>query len=237
METGDLSEWYVPGPLGGPNFAPPGALGGEWDSGSYTPAAATTAFAHTGSYSAKLSVDTVTQASGVRLFRWGETQQNVDLYFSTWYYIPQPYNVGGWSNIWQWKSKNSAGLNEPFFYLGLRNRPNGGLYLRLEDHNGQDSCAGGQCSVWDQSLADVPIGKWFQIEGFQHCAGDGSGHVTIWQDGVLIYEVTGQPTRYADGDCQWSVNAYGSQVTPTPFELYVDDAAISTVRIGSSPLP
>jgi hypothetical protein len=223
MEVGDLSEWYVPGPLGRVNFTPPGAGGGEWDSGSYTPSEASQDFAHTGSFSAKLSADATTVDSGVRLFRWLETRQNPDLYFSAWLYVPQQYNIAGWTNIWQWKSQN-AGSSDPFFNLQMRNRSTGAMYLRMRNENSG--------STWDQNIADIPVGKWFQIEAFHHCAADSSGHVTIWMDGVQIYDVQGQPTRYSSSDCQWSVNAYGSRVTPTPFVLYVDDVAIGTARVG-----
>jgi len=220
MEGGNLNEWSL------------NSGGGEFDSGS-ADSVPSQDVAHSGTWSAKMTLSTA--GSGTRLFRWAESQSHTDLYYSVWYYYPQKYNIGGWQNIFQWKSKHSAGV-DPFFYLVPRNRSNGNMHLTLDwwpgltiegPHAGE---SGGR--TYDQGLKDIPVGQWFQIEAHYVCSGDFAGHLTVWQDGVQLFDLSNVRTRYLDGDCQWSVNNYGDNISPMPVVTYSDDAAISTTRIG-----
>ena len=54
--------------------------------------------------------------------------------------------------------------------------------------------------------------SWFQ---------DGSDRVMFWQDGQLLFDVTGFSTRYSDGNCEWSVTNYSDLVDPDPTTVYV----------------
>jgi hypothetical protein len=67
------------------------------------------------------------------------------------------------------------------------------------------------------------------LEAEYSCAADETGSVAVWQDGVLLFEISGTRTRYTDGDCQWSVNNYSDKVIPSPAVIFVDDASIRTV--------
>jgi hypothetical protein len=224
MEGGDLSEWYRPCSGSSPC---PQQLGGAFNSGNAV-SKASGDVAHTGAYSANLTINTPPTA-GVRLFRWGEPRQYTDLYYSVWYYFPQRYDTpAGWWNILQWKSKTSS-RNDPFTVLNVGNRPNGNMYLYLYRWVAKES--------YNQTIKDIPVGQWVHVEAFYRCAADGTGRVTVWQDGAQLYDVGNVNTRYADGDCQWSVNNYSDRVTPSPTTIYIDDAAISTTRIGTNPLP
>jgi len=224
MESGDLREWYRPCSGSSPCGH---ELGGEFNSGN-ADCRASRDVAHTGQYSAKLTIST-SPAAGVRLFRWGETRRYADLYFSVWYYFPRRYDTpAGWWNILQWKSKTST-RNDPFDVVNVGNRANGNMYLYLHRWVAKKS--------YSQTIKDIPVGKWVHVEAFHRCAADGTGRIRVWQDGVQLYDVQNVNTRYADGDCQWSVNNYSDQVTPSPGTIYIDDAAISTARIGSNPLP
>ena len=214
METRDLSQWSLPDFPGGRN-----AGGGVFNSGIATAIAGD--LAHTGNYSAKLWIETPsTPTSGTRLFRWKEPQTHPELYYSAWYYFPQRYLPDGrpsWWNVFQWKSRHPAG-NDPFFALNVGNRANGPMYFYLYNHNSKTS--------YDQTLTVIPTRRWVRLEAFYMCAGDSSGHVTFWQDGVQILDIPSVQTRYSDGDCQWSLNNYSSSLSPRTATIYVDDAAI-----------
>jgi hypothetical protein len=54
----------------------------------------------------------------------------------------------------------------------------------------------------------------------------------VWQDGTEIFKLEGVKTRYSNGDCQWSVNNYGTGISPSPVVIYADDAIISKTRVG-----
>ncbi len=218
-ETGDLSQWYFP------SKAPDGKHeGGVYNTGIAS-AVASQDYAHSGSWSAKLVITTPsTPSSGTRLFRWGETHHYKPLYFRVWYYFPQMYKPAQYWNVMQWKSKNADNsINDPFFVLNIGVRPNGAMYLYLADWQGHRS--------YQQTVADVPVRRWFEVEAFYFCTADHTGRVTFWQDKRLLFDIQNVQTRYSVGDCQWSVNNYSSGITPPTATIYVDDAAISTERI------
>jgi hypothetical protein len=216
METGDLSQWSLPDVPGGPNTG-----GGVFTSGIGT--ATDARLAHMGHHSAKLSITTPSvPTSGIRLFRWKEPHVHPQLYYSAWYYFPRRYVPDGdpsWWNVFGWKSKHSAG-NDPFFALNVGSRANGAMYFYLYDENTKAS--------YDQELKVIPERQWVRVEAFYICAGDKTGHVTFWQDGVQILDVANVQTRYPDGGCEWSLNNYSSSLDPRSADIYVDDAAICT---------
>jgi hypothetical protein len=74
------------------------------------------------------------------------------------------------------------------------------------------------------------VGRWFQTEAFFRAANDATGRLQVWFDGTLIYDLT-EPTTPSDY-VEWSVGAIAEIITPAPATLYVDDAAISTARLG-----
>lgn len=218
-----LAQWYTP------EFCEGGCAvnngGGIFNSGIAS-AAPSFDVAHAGQYSAMLKINTpntpAVPESGTRLFRWLEPADpgKPELYYNAWYYFPQRYTQTGdpaWWNVFQWKSKSPTLGNNAIFALLVWNRPDGTMYFFLR---------GGLNPVsYDQTIKDIPVGQWTRIEAFYRCAPDSTGRVTIWQDGVQLFDRS-EPTRYADGDCEWSVNNYSNGLDPNPATIYVDDAAI-----------
>jgi hypothetical protein len=197
-------------------------------------ASISTDFAHSGSHSAKLSI--VTDGStreAVRIFRWNESKdpRYPDLYYSVWYYIPQLFQVRDWWNVFQWKSKYYSGgveYTDPIFDLEVGNRSGSGAmyyYLRDEYHN---------VTYNSPVSADLPVGRWFHVEAYLERAYDNSGHITVWQDGVQIFDEANVQTAIpSDGsgpasELQWSVDNYTHALTPNVCDTYIDDAAIGT---------
>ena len=65
---------------------------------------------------------------------------------------------------------------------------------------------GGTCLSQTAPSPFIPYGSaWTHVEAQYVCAADNTGRVTIWQDGHQLFDVSG-PTRYAGGNCEWSVN-------------------------------
>lgn len=241
METGDMSQWYAPAKddRGGHNG------GGIFNSGT-AEAVASQDYAHSGKWSAKLTISTSGgHSSGARLFRWKESHDpayfNSGLYYSAWLYFPHQYRLtanphtGRFFNLVQFKSKHSGGI-DPTFILDVQNRPNGAMYStlgwwnRLQMEGPRPGQFGGQ--RFQQTAADLPVGQWVHIEVYLKPAGDFSGHIAVWQDGVQIFDEDNIRTRYPDGDNGWSVNLYSDGLDPNPSVIYVDDAKIATYRVG-----
>ncbi len=217
-----MRDWWHPEParVEGNN------CGGEYNSeGGET--GVTTEVARSGRYAARLYLPNArSREQGARLFRWCEPILHRELYYGCWYYFPRRYRVDwsgyGWWNIMQWKSRGS--LNGKFG-LNVTNRPDGEMYVFLG--RGGDS-GGGR---WDQDVVGVPVERWFHLEAYYRKAADDSGRVTVWQDGVQILDLDGVQTANSD-DLGWSVNNYGAHIDPGDVWVYVDDATISTSRVG-----
>jgi polysaccharide lyase-like protein len=218
-ERGSEVEWYR-------HFG-----GGEFDSGC-AGAQPSREVARSGRYSLQLTIGAPcgTGSSGSRMFRWRESRRYSDLYYRVWYYLPQLYTVTGsgipgddafWS-VLQWKSRAAdPPRNDPFFMLNIANRPDGNMFLYLYDSNSRVSHG--------QTVMDVPVGRWLSIEAVYKSREDATGQVTIWQDGTLLWDITGVQTRYPDsqgGVAEWSVINYSNGVTPAPTIFFVDDAEI-----------
>ncbi|GEM_PF-3226904 len=209
-ETGDLSDWSRDGG------------GGIFNSGTGQ-VSVTTEAAHSGRYSAKMVVSGIDGGvQACRLFRWGEHLSSG--YFSTWYMFPVLPQVNGWLNIFQFKKKNySTGQVDPTWYNEFENQK----ILSLTHWN----------QAWDipanvQPPPALVAGKWFHIEWY-YKDGVSDGAIKIWIDGNLIWDLSGINTRGIDPDIQWAPVLYGTNVTPGYLVAYVDDAAISTTRVGT----
>jgi hypothetical protein len=79
----------------------------------------------------------------------------------------------------------------------------------------------------------VPFGRWFQIEAYFRPALDTSGRLTVWQDGVLVVDVSAQQTTTTPY-IEWGVGSASDGLMPATANVYVDDVAISRRRLGPS---
>jgi hypothetical protein len=77
----------------------------------------------------------------------------------------------------------------------------------------------------------VPSGKWVQFEVLLRKATDDTGRFAVWQDGALIVDIENVQTAENDW-AQWNVGASSDEIAPSPALIYIDDAAISLVRLG-----
>ncbi len=242
METGDMSQWYAPARQAGNNNG-----GGVFNSG-IADAVASTDYAHSGKWSAKLTITAPppgARSSGARLFRWKESHDpayfSSGLYYSAWLYFPHQYRLTGdprtgrfW-NLVQFKSKHGSG-SDPVLFLDVQNRPNGGMYSilgwwnNLQMEGPRPGQFGGR--RFEQRNADLPVGRWVHIETYLKQADDFSGHITVWQDGEQIFDEDNIRTKYPNSDDGWSVNLYSDGLDPNPSVIYVDDAKIATYRVG-----
>jgi chitodextrinase len=210
MEEGSLADWFYP------EAGPWGAYGGgEYNDASGDSVASTTQ-AQAGSWSAKMVLPL--GAGATRLFRWKEPRERGEAYYTANFFFPQRYSSPLWWNIFQFKSRTSS-ANDPFWVINVGNRGDGSMYLYLYDWINR--------RTYSQSVANLPVGRWVEIKAYLRQSSSGLGRLTVWQDGTLLWDLTGISTKYADGDQQWSVNSYTDGVAPAPVVMYVDNASIS----------
>jgi hypothetical protein len=222
VEEGNLADWYAPQPCvcARGNFG-----GGEFNSGN-ADSTASRDVAHRGRWAAKLVQHA--GGGGTRLFRWREPRRYPQAYYSVWLYFPRQYTAtAGWWDIFQWKSKLPTGASDPFWVVNVLNRAEGPMYLSLYDQKA------GQ--AYSQSVANVPVGRWFHLEALLRQSSSGTGRIVVWQDGAKLWELNGVTTKFAGGEQEWSVNNYSDDVQPQPAVIYADDARIGRARDPKRP--
>jgi hypothetical protein len=210
-ESGTMAQWWA------------NSCGGIYNNGGAT-ASTSTRVARNGRYAAQMTIQNVSSDQGARLFRWCESRSNTELFYSTWMYFPTTHQAtAGWWNVFQYKSKTPT-RHDPFFILNIGNTSSGAMRFYLYDWQERRS--------YQQSVAVLPVGRWVHVEVRYRSSSSTDGRVTVWQDGVQLFDVSGVRTRYSDGDLQWSLAHYTSAISPDPSTIYVDDVAISRTRLG-----
>jgi len=214
FETNDLSE-YTSLPSGSVN-ANPSTTASVVVSGER---------AHTGSAAAKLAIDTTgQQLQNVGLALLGDLP--IEAYYSAWYYLPRSVTVGPYWVIFKFRMRtdaaNASTTNE-LFDVNLDNLPSGEMTLRLFDHRS------GNLPL-DVASPVVPVGEWFQLEGFYRNAQDQSGHLTLWLDGRPIIDLQQPmaPTPWV----AWDAGSIAPDLTPASATIHIDDCAVSLSRVG-----
>ncbi len=229
-ETGDISEWDESAPWS----SGPGSRG--WR--------VTSVRSHTGLYSLESTIDTTAGTAGLRWARRYMPDGNPWLpdvaYYSVWFYLPDSM-TSTWWNFMQWKrafvSDTSSG-SDPVASVNLEEHSaDGALFFSLNYKVGDDG--GYKTPGWGNIAAspiDIPLRTWVHLECKYRWSIVAEGEITCWQDGQLMWSLVGLKTEFdytgAMWPRQWAVNAYGSNVSPSPYTLYFDDAAISSTRLG-----
>lgn len=221
METGDLSEWTSTEDSG--QCSRPGS-------------GTSTQQAHTGTRSLKMTINTFWNSAGCRNFRKPEADSGDSYYYSAWFYLPQHVQVGSSFNIWQYKGKPDGSSESKLYWkIDIRNRPDGQMVAWLiwkgDAIEGPLESDGMGPVFYTQTEVVIPVGEWVNFEVYLDQSGDFDGHITVWQDGELLYDVSDVRTKHPGGSQNWSVNNYGASLNPSTVVMFIDDAEISSSRI------
>ena len=212
-------------------------------------AEASTEQAHSGRWSAKLTIVTPNSpTSGARMFRWTEARANRSLYYSVWVYIPTYYSLtgdGSHGRFWlllQFKSRSADdSRNDPVWGFYVDDPDRGQYYLkagwgwggtRLAGPHSGDGVGG---KFYQQMVAQLAVGQWVHLEALLKQSSGFDGQLTLWQDGVMLFDFHNVRTSYNNcnynswcADNEWSINMYSDGLSPNPSVIYIDDAKIST---------
>ena len=243
-ESGDLSAWS----------ASPGTGGWYLDYGNPS-VEISTEQAHSGRYSIKISATAaapdpnVSSPSGGGLYKEGLFPQ--EAYYSVWYYVPQSYQTATLWTILKFEalpssdagaadggqagdtdaSAGDAGDSGPttpgvsqLLDVRIQSLPTGDMTFILVDHRKMYLA-----SPMPNPPPHVPIARWFQLECFYRNAPDSTGHLTIWLDGTMIYDISRPMT--ANPAVYFTPCSLADKLTPSSMAIYVDDVAISWKRM------
>lgn len=211
-ETGDLDEWIGDGEGGSAADAPMAAI------------AATTALAHGGAYSVKMTNSAVTELAASRV--WREAPYPADAYYSSWYYIPEPYALAAVWTIMQFRAPDAddSSVSRYIIDVDVRSLPGGDLILSVYDHR-----APYLRSPTPPTAMILPIGRWFLVEALFRNFSDDRGRLVIWLDGQVNYDIV-RPFGI-NNTVHWSLCSSGYGFSPGESTIYVDDAAVSLSRV------
>jgi hypothetical protein len=219
-ETGDLSQWAADGG------------GDELHSG--TGATRVVASPARGSHAFEMSISDADGAHGdqaVRLHRWRTAAGDPlpeEGYYSAWYQLPRSHSGMRWWNVFQFKVKQTPEEESvPTWVLNVGDWGDGRMRFYLSDHIAGVTRA--------ESGIDIPVGRWFHVEAYLLQRTDGTGRIAVWQDGARIIDLAGVPTTLPSTDpdpLRVGFTNYTDQIVPSSATVYLDDAAISTERLG-----
>jgi hypothetical protein len=211
-ESGDLSDWSLAGG------------GGVLEQAPDATAVISQDFAHSGQWAARLTNQAMGTMKEAHLWRDGNFPQ--EAYYSAWYYLPQSVQTTVDWTIMQFRERTTSdpAVIALHYDIDLRSLPDGETILWFFDHD----------PVYLREptptpAIPVPIGAWFRLEVFYRHALDDTGRLTVWQDGVLVYDITGRSTG-TNSNVYWTPCTVGYDTIPEAAVIYVDDAMISLRR-------
>jgi hypothetical protein len=211
-ETGDLSAWQEGGASEGGAYRIDGIV------------EPSTEQAHRGTYALKATIDTTDGRDHLaRVYR-----RTVDggAYYSAWFLWPEAHVPAEWwsvflfrAGVYQDQPNNSTNLWDLYVASDAA-----GLGLSLFDHLTQKTTP----ALPNISL---PVGSWVHLEAyFAYQPPDGT-RITVWVDGVLALDLSGLGEA-PSSELYWAIGNGSNGLTPPRSVLYIDDAAISTARLG-----
>jgi hypothetical protein len=206
-EAADLSDWE---PEGG------------WYTTDLEPVV-TDSIAHSGQYSVACSIETGDGTSQVvRIYRSIVDQP---AYYSAWFYLDQVHLPDQWWSLFVFLVAED--VNDPdtlgsVWDMNLRN-VDGELFPYVYSHLTEENTELGGSAV--------PVGEWAHFEFFLDYSPPAETTMRFWLNGALAFE-TSLPGEVPGPFLTWGVGNGSDGLSPLNSTLYIDDAAISTVRLG-----
>jgi hypothetical protein len=224
FESGNFDEWT--GVAGG----------GTSTSSSGDELVASSEQVYRGSFAAKMTIATSSApvAALSTLVREGNLPD--EGYYSAWFYLPQSAAIPDAPILQYWAvmrfrartvAADPSSIRD-LYDIDLRSLASGEMTLQVFDYD----------LFADAAMVErdplVPAGRWFQVEAFYRNAPDVTGQLAVWLDGRLVADIakaTGTP-----GWVGWRVGNMGLDTRPQTVTVYVDDCALSRVRVGPAGL-
>jgi len=219
FETMDLSEWT--------SDAAGGYLG--------DPPSVGTDVVHRGKAATKLTVAPKPgQISVMYLFR--EAPSPTEAYYSAWFYLPSTFTIPAFTNYLSLFHFNASTTGDgksltPLWDLNFFPEAVGLVPQLYSYTSGQIARQSNSQATWT-----APRDTWFHVEMLFVKSSTATGHITVWFDDNLVIDLNKVVTVPNDW-LQWNAGGGADVIQPSPTSIYMDDAAISTTRLGSQPLP
>jgi hypothetical protein len=215
FEPGDLSEWTSDG------------QGGSYRDPTAPLPAVTMTQAHRGHYAGSTTFTTVPGFTSLSYLYRDQPSPPV-AYYSAWFYIPSSFAVKSYLSLSHFLCSftNDDQNLVPIWDVNIYPRPDGSLVAHLLDYR--------TFSNTEQLVPiPVPVDAWVHFEVMMRKAADATGEVAVWQDDAPILDIQNVITTPTDR-VQWDAGGSSDSLVPPTGVVYVDDAAISLMRLGTS---
>ena len=213
FENGDLSEWTGDG------------NGGIYMDARATAPAASAQNSHRGRFSGIATFAPMGLTSWSYLYR--DQPSLPEAYYGAWFFIPTTLQINSWLSVHHFGYHPTAGSADtmPVWDFHVYPTSDGSLAARLYESS--------TIKNFEQpNPVPVPTATWVHFEIFYRKAADATGEIIVWQDGVQILDVTNALTAPTDF-VQWDAGGGSNDIAPSPAAVYLDDATISTTRVGT----
>lgn len=211
-ETGDVSDWTREG-------------GSTWTSGGGKVEVVST-FVRSGRFALRSTVSSSSATAKSAGIAIRAALTPAETCYSAWFYVPMAVTTTGYWLIYKFRSRSvvdQPSSDVDMWDLDVVGGQNKSLVLALYRHDRDERAVA--------ETVSVPIGRWFQLESCLLAASDDTGRLSVWLDGVTAFELTAQltmPSQYVE----WNVGSIAEAINPSSVSVYVDDAAVSTRRLG-----
>ncbi|MES1205641.1 MAG: hypothetical protein ABUS79_06855 [Pseudomonadota bacterium] len=213
-ETGDTSDWFA----GGAGSTAT-RVSGQLD---IVPSPA-----RSGSHALRSVVTSTGSTSRSSAFAERTGILPVNAYYSAWYQVPEIATPSPYWLCFKFRSRRVASdpaTDVEGWDVDFVPGEGGAMKFALYSH-------ADKANEPPVAMPAVPVGRWFQIEAFLRAIDDDTGQLIVWVDGVKIFDVQARATM-PSAFVQWQVGSIVEGITPATVSLFVDDAAISTRRLG-----
>jgi hypothetical protein len=213
-ETGDVSEWLEKGPQGGFILRGNSRVDVVQD------------VARSGTHSLLIEDDSPTQRDFPLAARNGPLPGGV--YASAWYFLPAALHP---TSYWWFVLYRSR--HPPYDIYSFRDEIRLSFTTRADGSMGTVLLSEELGTILPLVDREIEVGRWFHIETYLRATDGPDGEFDAWQDGELTFHATGKmmETSWAE----WMTGGVADGLTSSGSRLYVDDAAISSERLGPTP--
>ena len=180
--------------------------------------------AHSGSGAVEVTIDTSTGTAPIaRLYRRIETDR---AYYSAWFYLAETHDPSSWWSIFLYRAVRDRSDSIDLWSVDLVRVDNEDrLTLAIYDHD-----QGRNLDLL--SLPTVPIAQWFQLQAYLETPDGQPSRLELWLDDEQVLARSDLRQMPEGEPVYWVIGNGGDTLEPPVSTLYIDDAIISSTRVG-----
>jgi hypothetical protein len=203
--------------------------GPDMDAGGYyadsdPPRYTDTGPTRSGMGSVEVTIDTSTgNAPIARLYRRIEQDR---AYYSAWFYLLEDHDPSSWWSIFLYRAVRDRSDSIDLWSVDLIRPSNEDrLTLAVYDHDLGDD-------LDLLTLPTVPIGQWFQLQAYLEIADGKPTTLELWLDDQQVLARSDLREMPVGEPVYWVIGNGGDTLDPPVSTIYIDDAIISSTRVG-----